>query len=148
MKWQLSLLSLASLPAVLTAPVENPAHGAVEVKAREAASVESPEKRNDDEVELLWGSGRWQYGGSKREAVDKAPVERAVVAAAEADDDEVELLWGSGRWSYGGSKREEAKDAQVERAVLTAAEVTAADFTAATLTAATLTAAEVAPTAA
>ncbi|KAI0534375.1 hypothetical protein GGR58DRAFT_482931 [Xylaria digitata] len=75
MKWQLSLLSLASLPAVFAAPVENPAHSAVEVKAREAtAAVESPEKRNDDEVELLWGTGRWQYGGSKREEPQEVKV--------------------------------------------------------------------------
>ncbi|KAF2971291.1 hypothetical protein GQX73_g2244 [Xylaria multiplex] len=68
MKWQLTILSLASLPAVFAAPVENPAHGAVEVKAREvAAGVEPPEKRNDDEVELLWGAGTWRYGSSKRE---------------------------------------------------------------------------------
>ncbi|TGJ81425.1 hypothetical protein E0Z10_g7339 [Xylaria hypoxylon] len=68
MKWQLSLLSLASLPAVFAAPIETPAHGAVEVKASEAAAgVESPEKRDDDEVELLWGSGRWSYGSSKRD---------------------------------------------------------------------------------
>ncbi|KAI5865376.1 hypothetical protein GGS23DRAFT_558958 [Durotheca rogersii] len=71
MKWQLSLLSLASLSAVLAVPTGNPsaiARGVTEVKAR---SAEQPEpasaKRDEEEVELLvWGSGRWQYGGKAK----------------------------------------------------------------------------------
>ncbi|KAI0402438.1 hypothetical protein F4802DRAFT_600040 [Xylaria palmicola] len=116
MKWQLSLLSLAWLPAVLAAPVENPvARGAAVIEAREpgpAAEVASPEKRNDDEVELLWGSGKWSYGSSKRDEERPAPVKRE---AASEKDDEVELLWGSGKWSYGSSKRDEENTAPVKR---------------------------------
>jgi hypothetical protein len=45
-----------------------------EVKAR---AVEQPEiitaKRDDEEVELLvWGSGRWQYGGKAKRGEDEA----------------------------------------------------------------------------
>ncbi|KAI0520954.1 hypothetical protein F5B22DRAFT_644197 [Xylaria bambusicola] len=55
MKWQIPFLSLASLPAILAAPVGNPARGVVEVVAREpvlaVARVGLPEKRSmDDKV--------------------------------------------------------------------------------------------------
>ncbi|KAI1436988.1 hypothetical protein GGR50DRAFT_158469 [Xylaria sp. CBS 124048] len=67
----------------------------------------SDDNDDDDKVELLWGSGRWQYGGSKR---DEEHVPQGNEGGAEKDDDDddkVELLWGSGRWQYGGSKRDE-----------------------------------------
>jgi len=38
-----------------------------EVKARAAEQPGIiPAKRNDEEVELLWGSGTWKYGGKAK----------------------------------------------------------------------------------
>ncbi|KAI1194126.1 hypothetical protein F5X97DRAFT_311941 [Nemania serpens] len=101
MKWYISLLSLASLPAAFAAPTRDPSAIARNVATGEPAAAIL--KRDEEEVELLtWGSGRWQYGGSKREEPE--------VAIIKKDEEEVELLtWGSGRWQYGGSKRAEAK---------------------------------------
>ncbi|KAM7186183.1 hypothetical protein V8F33_011949 [Rhypophila sp. PSN 637] len=113
MKWQLSILSLSFLSAVvLAAPTGNPAK--LENK-RDASAVEK-----EDEAELLWNGLTWRYRASPERRDNVVHVEkRAPAAMAEGDEveteDEAELLWNGGlTWRYRASPEKRAPDAMAE----------------------------------
>ncbi|KAM7211063.1 hypothetical protein V8F06_013559 [Rhypophila decipiens] len=109
MKWQLSVLSLSFLSAVvLAAPAGNPAKPE---NKRDAPTVEK-----EDEAELLWNGLTWRYRASPERRDNVVRVEkRAPAAMAEGDavetEDEAELLWNDLTWRYRASPEKRAPDA-------------------------------------